>query len=67
MCVIAFIEQADVIRKILEHLGLRGRRHKPMSRANAPPARCVAEDFENYFPTPNDDAIDPIYPVEAYF
>jgi hypothetical protein len=67
MRVIAFIEQADVIRKILEHLGLWGARRKPVPRANAQPARYVAEEVEGYFPSIEDDVIDPIYPVDAYF
>jgi len=67
MRVIAFIEQADVIRKILEHLGLWGARCKPLPRANAPPVRYVVEDVEGYFPTPDDQMVDPIYPVDAYF
>jgi hypothetical protein len=67
MRVIAFIEQADVIRKILEHLGLWGSRRKPVSRANAPPMLCVADDVEGYFPTTDEDIVDPIYPVDAYF
>ena len=67
MRVSAFIEQADVIPKILEHLGLWGARRKPVSRANAPPARYVAEDVEGYCPSPDDQMVDPIYPVDAYF
>jgi hypothetical protein len=67
MRVIAFIEQADVIRKILEHLGLWGVRRKPVPRANAPPVGYAAEDVECDFPTVDDQMIDPIYPVDAYF
>ena len=61
------IEDAEVICKILEHLGLWGARRRPAPRANAPPVRCVAEDVEVYFPTVDDDMVDPIYPVEVYF
>jgi hypothetical protein len=46
--VMAFIEQTDVIRKILEHLRLWGARRKPVPRANAPPVTHVAEDVESY-------------------
>ncbi len=67
MRVIAFIEQANVIRKILEHLGLWGSRHKPVPRANAPPVLHVAEDVDADLPTSDDDMVDPIYPVDAYF
>ena len=67
MRVIAFIEQANVLRKILEHLGLWGSRHKPVPRANAPPVLHVAEDVDAYLPTSDDDMVDPSYPVDAYF
>ena len=59
--------QADVIRKILKHLGLCGIQRKPIPRANAPPVPYVAEDIEGYFPPVDDDMVDPIYPVDAYF
>jgi len=42
MRTVAFIEHADVIRKILEHLGLWGSRCKPVPKANAPPMLYVA-------------------------
>jgi hypothetical protein len=67
MRVIAFIEQAGVIRKILKHLGLWGNRRKPDPRANAPPALCVVEDVGGYLPTPDDKMFDPFYPVDTYF
>ena len=37
MRVIAFIEDEDVIKKILKHLGLWEVKRKPRPRANAPP------------------------------
>jgi hypothetical protein len=67
MRVIAFIEQADVIRKILEHLGLWGTQQKPVPKANTPPVRYVAEDAEGYFPTVDDQVVDPVYPVDTDF
>jgi len=67
MRVIAFIEQAGVIRKILKHLGLWGNRRKPDPRANAPPVLCVVEDVGGYLPTPDDNMVDPFYPVDTYF
>ena len=67
MRVIAFIEQAGVICKILEHLGLWGNRRKPDPRANAPPVLCVVEDVGDYLPTPDDNMVDPFYPVDTYF
>ncbi|MCG6905757.1 MAG: hypothetical protein LJE63_03950 [Desulfobacteraceae bacterium] len=62
-----FIEQSEVIRKILEHPGLWGARRKPAPRANVPPVHYVAEDVEGYLPTADNQMIDPIYPVDAYF
>jgi hypothetical protein len=50
--VIAFIGQADVIRKIFEPLGLWGNRRKPAPRTNASPVRCVAKDVDGDFPMP---------------
>ena len=67
MHVIAFIEQTEVILKILEHLGLWDARRKPVPRANVPPMLNVAENVEDYLLMPNGDLVDPIYPVDAYF
>ena len=43
MRVIAFIEDPNVIKKILKHLGLWGVKRKPRPTANAPPARATVE------------------------
>ena len=67
MRVIAFIEQAEVIGRILKHLGLWGARCKPADRAKAPPLRYVAEDGEGSFSNPGEQMVDSIYPVDAYF
>jgi hypothetical protein len=67
MRVIAFIEQAEVIRKILEPLCFGGSRRKPALRANAPPVLCVVEDVDVYLPTPDDDMVDPSYSLDAFF
>jgi hypothetical protein len=66
MRVIAFIEQANGIGKILQHLALWGARRKPAPRANAPPVLYVAQDVEGYTPSPDDDSLDTIYPADAY-
>jgi hypothetical protein len=67
MRVIAFIEDPDVIKKILKHLDLWNVKPKPRSLANAPPI----DEFPVYDEPPGprtDDYIrDPNYPAEAYF
>ncbi|MBC8434219.1 MAG: hypothetical protein H8D96_20105 [Desulfobacterales bacterium] len=63
MRVIAFIEDEDVIKKILKHLGLWEVKHKPSPRANAPP--FISDSYP--MPSVDDYVIDPDYPVEAYF
>ena len=56
-----------MIGKILEHLGLWGSRRKPVLRGNEPPLQYVAEDGEGYFPIQDEQMVDSIYPVDAYF
>lgn len=46
MRVIAFIEEMDVIRKILEHLELWDDRRRPVPTANAPPAAALQFTIE---------------------
>jgi hypothetical protein len=61
--VIAFIEDEDVIKKILKHLGLWEVKRKPSPRSNGPPLILDA------YPTPSVDdyVIDPDTPVQGYF
>ena len=67
MRVVAFIEDPDVIRKILKHLDLWDVKRKPRPCAHAPPI----DGFPIYEEPPAlsvDDYIrDPDYPAEAYF
>jgi len=67
MRVIAFIEDEDVIKKILKHLGLWDIKRKPMPRANAPPIDVFPAYGQPPAPTADDYLTDPDYPVEAYF
>ena len=67
MKIIAFIEDEDVIRKILKHLGLWDVKRKPLPRVNGPPDSGISTYDEPYAPTIDDCIIDPDYPVEAYF
>ena len=65
MRVIAFIEEMDVIRKVLKHLGLWDDRPRP--KANPPPAAEREYIIEDAVPSADDIAVDPIYPAETYF
>lgn len=67
MRVIAFIEDEDVIRKILKHLDLWDDKRKPVPKANSPPAGGLQYVIEEAIPSADDMAVDPIYPVESYF
>ena len=67
MRVIAFIEDEDVIRKILKHLDLWDVKRKPPPRAHGPPDAVISAYAEPSAPTVDDCIIDPDYPVEAYF
>jgi len=71
MRVIAFIENEDVVKKILRHLGLPACashadrwevKRKPTPRANAPP--FIPDSYP--IPSVDDYVIDPDYPVETY-
>ena len=65
MRVIAFIEDPDVIEKILKHVGLWDVKRKPRPVANAPPDGGVPAYDDG--PGPDDYSRDPQYPADAYF
>jgi hypothetical protein len=67
MRVIAFIEEPDVIKKILKHLDLCDVKRKPRPTANAPPIDVFPAYDEQPRPSANDYIRDPGYPAEAYF
>ena len=67
MRVIAFIEEDDVIKKILKHLGLWIIKRKPRPVANAPPIDVFPAYDEQPGPSMDDYIIDPDYPEEAFF
>lgn len=66
MRVIAFIEDKDVIKKILEHLDLWDVKRKPPPTANAPPIDIFPAYDRSPAPTADDYLTDPDYPIEAY-
>jgi len=67
MRVIAFIEDKDVIKKILKHLDLWDVKRKPRPTANAPPIDIFPAYDRSPAPTADDYLTDPDYPIEAYF
>jgi len=67
MRIIAFIEDADVIKKNLQHLGLWDARRKPRPVANGPPIDIFPAYDEQPGPSSDDYIQDPQYPAEAYF
>ena len=67
MRVIAFIEDEDIVKKILKHLGMWEVKRKPRPRANAPPIDVFPAYDEQPGPSADDYIINPDYPAEAYF
>ena len=67
MRVIAFIEDPNVIKKILKQLSLWDVKRKPRPTANAPPIDDFPVYDEQPGPRADDYIVDLEYPVEAYF
>jgi len=67
MRVIAFIEDPDVIKKILMHLGLWNVKRKPNPLANAPPINIFPAYDDQPGPSADEYIQDPQYPADAYF
>jgi hypothetical protein len=73
MRMIAFVEDDEVIRRILGHSGLLETRHKPAQGAmftplgRTPPALFVAEEMADDHRSTGDDIVDLIDPVDDYF
>ena len=78
MKIISFIDDSEIIKKILKHLDLWEVGRKPPPRANGPPTETIIIYDESSAPSADDPAslltlrrtgyiIDPDYPVEAYF
>jgi hypothetical protein len=67
MSIISFIENEEVIRRILEHLGLWLVKRRPQPRANAPPVQIHLDYSDSQIPSfENDVHKDPDYPIETY-
>jgi hypothetical protein len=61
MKIISFIDQPEVIKAILQHIGLWERESRPPPKTKASPSDCYAVDK-----IPVYDSVDPDYPFEAY-
>jgi hypothetical protein len=67
MRVVSVIEDEQVIKKILKHLGLWDVKRKPIPIANAPPIDLFPVYDEEPVPCTDDYTTDPDYPAESYF
>jgi hypothetical protein len=67
MKVVIFIEDKDVIEKILKHLGIWLVKKKPSARTNAPSAPICLDYSDSQIP-PSEDHLykDPDYSIEPY-
>jgi hypothetical protein len=66
MRIISFIEDSEIIKKILKHLELWDVRRKPPARANGPPTEAFIIYDQSSSPGADDYIIDADYPIETY-
>jgi hypothetical protein len=67
MSIISFIENEEVIRRILENLGLWLVKRRPQPRANAPPVQIHLDYSDSQILPPEDFLYKfPDYPIETY-
>jgi hypothetical protein len=67
MRIISFIEDEEIISKILKHLGLWEVKQRPPPRANAPPPKIYIDYTKSQIPSDEDNLYcDPDYPIEMY-
>ncbi len=66
MRIIAFIEDQQIVKKILQHLDLWHVKRKPPPRATGPPAEGIIIYDESSAPGADDYIIDSDYPIETY-
>ena len=67
MRIISYIEDEEVIKKILKHLGLwNSKARSLLKRANAPPVECHIDYSDSQVPSCEDYLYcDPDYPIET--
>jgi len=67
MKIISFIEDEEVIRKILKHLGLWERKAQPPPKTSVPPQNVHIDYSDSQLPSSEDYLyIDVDYPIEVY-
>jgi hypothetical protein len=66
MSIISFIDDSEIIRKILKHLNLWDVKRKPPARAHGPPTEAFIIYDEFSSPSADDYIIDVDYPIETY-
>jgi hypothetical protein len=63
MCIIAFIDDSEIITKILKHLGFWDVKRRLTPRANAPPTETFIIYDESSSPSADDYIVDADYPM----
>ena len=66
MRIISWIEDEEVIKKILKHLGLWLPKRAPAPKANAPPKAVLIDYLDSQTPSAEDYLIDPDYPIDSW-
>jgi len=67
MKIISFIEDGQLIKKILKHLGLWEVKQRPPPRANGPAVNILRDYADSQIPSCEDDlCCDPDYSTEMY-
>ncbi len=66
MKIISFIEDEQLVKKILKHLDLWNVKRKPPARANGPPTEAFIIYDQSSSPSADDYLLDADYPIETY-
>ncbi len=66
MRIISFIDDSEIIKKILKHLDIWDVKRKPPPRANDPPPEAFIIYDQSSLPSADDYIIDVDYPIETY-
>jgi len=64
--IISFIDDSEIIKKILKHLNLWDVKRKLPPRANGPPTEAIIIYDESSALSADDYLIDADYPIETY-